>query len=105
MNKTIMLDGREVRVEMSADTLRVYRKEFGRDLMKDMMAVKDELDLEMVENLFYVCAAACDPEIPPIDDWLKQYSPFALYQASQELIAMWVDSNKTTTQRKKKADR
>ena len=105
MDRIIRIDDREVRVRMSADTLRVYRKEFGRDLMKDMMGMQNEYDMEMIENLFYICAAAADPEIPPIDEWLSQFSVFALYQASSELIKLWVDENKTTTQRKKKADR
>jgi hypothetical protein len=105
MDKTIKLDDREVRVRMSADTLRVYRKTFGRDLMKDMMSMTDEMNLEIIENLFYVCAQAADPELPPIDDWLAEFSTFALYKAANDLIAMWLDENKTTTQRKKKADR
>ena len=105
MDRIIKIDDRDVRVRMSADTLRVYRKEYGRDLMKDMMGMQNEYDMEMIENLFYICAAAVDPEIPPIDEWLSQFSVFALYQASSELIKLWVDENKTTTQRKKKADR
>ena len=105
MEKTINIDDRDVRVRMSADTLRVYRKEYGRDLMKDMMGLKEEYDMEMIENLFYICAAAADPEIPPIDEWLSQFSVFALYRAATELIQLWVDENQTTTHRKKKEDR
>ena len=40
MDRIIKIDDRDVRVRMSADTLRVYRKEYGRDLMKDMMGCR-----------------------------------------------------------------
>ena len=105
MDKTIKLDDREVRVRMSADTLRVYRKTYGRDLMVDMMSMQDNMNMEIIENLFYICAQAADPEIHPIDDWLSEFSTFALYKGANELIALWLEENKTTTQRKKKADR
>lgn len=105
MDKIIKLDGRDVRVRMSADTLRVYRKTYGRDLMVDMMSMQDSMNMEIIENLFYICAQAADPEIPPIDDWLSELSTFALYKGANELIALWLDETQTTTQRKKKADR
>lgn len=106
MEKTLNLDGREVRVDMSADTLRVYRKTFNRDLILDMLSMTENLDMEVLENLAYICAAACDPDIPPIDIWLRQFSPTAIYQAAGELMKMWRHNEKTTSQsRKKKVDR
>lgn len=105
MQKTINLDGRDVRVEMSADTLRVYRQEFGRDLLVDMLSLKEGLNMEILENVTYICAASCDPDIPPINEWLKQFSPMALYKASSEVMKMWGNNEKTTTKRKKKVDR
>ena len=104
MEKTIKIDGQDVRVEMSADTLRVYRKTFNRDLLRDMQTLQETFDLEVMENLMYICAAACD-QLPPIDEWLKQFSPIAIYEASADLISLWLDNGKTTTERKKKADR
>lgn len=104
MERVINLDGREVRVQMSADTLRSYRKQFGRDLLRDMLSLQENLDMEVIENLFYVVAAACDPDIPPIEEWLQGFSPFALYNGATELMKIWREENHTTTQRKKKAD-
>jgi len=104
MERTINMGDRDVRVEMSADTLRVYRKTFGRDLMVDMVSLRDNMDLEIVENLFYVCAKAADPDIPDIDEWLAQFSTFAIYHSAGDLVEMWIEESKTTTTRKKKAD-
>lgn len=105
MEKTLNLDGRAVRVDMSADTLRVYRKTYGRDLLVDMLSMSESLDMEVVENLAYICAAACDPDIPPIDIWLRQFSPMAFYKAAGELMKMWRANGATTSKsRKKKVD-
>jgi len=110
MQKTINLDGREVRVEMTADTLRVYRQVFGLDLIVEMMDVVNSIqndkpvDLEIIENLFFICAAACDPEITDINEWLRQFSTLSIYMATSEIIDMWIEENKTIVQRKKKVD-
>ena len=104
MQRTIKLDEQDVRVEMSADTLRVYRQEYGRDLLLDIMAMQEQLDMEVIENLFYIAAKAADPEIPDINTWLSRFSLFALYRGGKELMAMWREENKTLTQRKKKVD-
>ena len=104
MQKTINLDGEGVLVEMSADTLRVYRQTFGRDLMSDMAKLSNELDMEVIENLLYICVKACN-EVPEIHEWLKQFSPGAIYEAAVDVISMWTDNEKTSSKRKKKADR
>ena len=87
---------------MSADTLRDYRKAYGRDLLVDMMSLQDHLDMEMVENLFFLCASACDPEIPEIDEWLSGFSMFALYEGAGELMKLWREESATLSKRKKK---
>lgn len=104
MQRTIKLDEQDVRVEMSADTLRVYRQTYGRDLLLDMMAMQENLDMEVVENLFYISAKAMDPDLPDINTWLRGFSTFALYKGAKELMQMWREENKTLTQRKKKVD-
>ena len=104
MQKTINLDGEGVLVEMSADTLRVYRQTFGRDLMHDMTKLSNELDMEVIENLLYVCVKACN-DVPEIDEWLKQFSPSAIYEAAVDVISMWTQNEQTSSKRKKKADR
>ena len=43
MKKTITLDGRIVQIEANALLPRLYRKEFGRDLMTDMRKLLDSV--------------------------------------------------------------
>lgn len=103
MERLINIDGQGVRMDMSADTLRVYRQTFGRDLLFDMAKLRDGVDLEVLENLAYVAAAACQ-ELPPIDEWLRGFTPLAIYDSSDEILNLWLGNEQTTTTRKKKAD-
>lgn len=43
MRKTITLDGKSVQIEANALLPRLYRKEFGRDLMTDMRKLLDSV--------------------------------------------------------------
>ena len=43
MRKTITMDGKEVQIEANALLPRLYRKEFGRDLMTDMRKLLDSV--------------------------------------------------------------
>lgn len=103
MERVIQLDEQDVRVRMSADTLRVYRQTFGRDLLVDMIQMQETLDMEVIENLFYICAKAADPDLPELDEWLQGFSTFALYHGAKELMKLWREENQTTSRRKKKA--
>ena len=104
MKGTITLDGREVQLDMSSDTLRVYREMFQRDLLFDMAKLKNGVDLEVLENLTYVAAEACDPEMPPLHEWLKGLRPMAIMNAADEVLNLWLGNETTTTTRKKKVD-
>lgn len=104
METKIRLDEQDVRVRMNAGTLRVYRDTFGRDLLQDMIAMQDQLDMEVLENLLYITAKAVDPDLPSIEDWLSGFTTFAVYGAAQQLLKLWREENKTLSRRKKKAD-
>lgn len=45
MKKTITLDGKSVQIEANALLPRLYRKEFGRDLMTDMRKLLDSVQI------------------------------------------------------------
>lgn len=102
MEKTLKVDQQDVRIRMSADILRVYRREFGRDLIVDMQKMSKGLDLEVIENLFYLSAKAVDPELPDIDTWLSQFSIYAMYMAAADLMEAWNEENETLSTPKKK---
>ena len=44
MEKTVKIDGKNVRLKSSAAIPRMYRNIFGKDIFKDMMALKKAMD-------------------------------------------------------------
>lgn len=105
MEKVVQIDEQSVRVRMSADTLRVYRRTFGRDLIVDMNKMTETMDMEVIENLLYIAAKAADPELPEIDEWLAQFTPFAIYQSAAQVLQAWNEENQTLSKPKKKVTR
>ena len=85
MEKTIMIDGREVRLRASAAIPRLYRIKFRRDILQDMQTIKKAVEksvqenaqeggqmssipleaLELFENVSYLMAKHADPAVPP----------------------------------------
>ena len=54
MEKTIMIDGREVRLRASAAIPRLYRIKFRRDILQDMQTIKKAVE-KSVQPLFHRC--------------------------------------------------
>ena len=67
MEKTIIVDGKKLRLRATAAVPRLYRMKFGRDIMKDMAALEKSYakavtqeeqcaatDLELFENCAYM---------------------------------------------------
>lgn len=117
MEKTVKIDGKNVRLKSSAAIPRMYRNVFGKDIFKDMMALKkamgrkkkqgDDLpveNLEMFENIAYIMAKHADPSRVPNDigKWLDQFETFSIYQILPEIFELWNLNNKQLEHSKKK---
>lgn len=103
MKREILIDGKIVPMEASADTPRAYRVEFGEDIIVGLRKLKGTLDMEIVEKLAYIMAKACNEQIGGIDEWLKGFdNPMAIYQVSSEIIGIWIKNGKTTSNAEKK---
>ena len=115
MEKIITLGGEPLRFKASAATVRNYRDLFGRDLLHDMaQATKRSQageitgeDLEIFENLAYLCRRDAEPESVPgtPSEWLENFDMMDIYNIFPELIELWVHNNKTLVTPKKKAGR
>lgn len=118
--KTVEIDGHAVVLRASADTPRIYRAMFGRDVFSDMArlaaAVKgadpdhSELaidDLSMFEQVTYVMAlqgARCEGAEPvpdSIDEWLDQFEFMSIYETLPALQELWNMTSATTSSPKK----
>lgn len=116
MEKTIIIDGKEVKMKSSAAVPRMYRKQFGRDIFKDMMKLKKDVDkkknrnreipiesLEMFENVAYIMAKHADWENVPnnIMEWMERFETFSIYEVLPEIMSLWDLNNKKLEDPKK----
>ena len=103
MEKTINIDGKEVRLRATAAVPRLYRIKFGRDIMQDLSKLSDAYekatteqeqfeatDLGLFENVAYIMAKHADPSIPDSpEEWLDEFSTFSIYQVLPKIIELW----------------
>ena len=128
MERTVNIDGREVRLRASAAIPRMYRIRFRRDIIQDMSSIQraisqarenvtklntDENDevsslpldaLTMFENIAYLMARHADPEAVPdsVDAWLDGFETFSIYQVMSVIQEMWEENLRTLNEPKKK---
>ena len=116
LEKTIAINGKEVRFRSSATIPRLYRIKFKRDIFKDLSRLEASFrdkggtdgssmeieDLEIFENVAYIMAYYADHSIPDtIDEWLDQFEMFSIYEILPEILELW-GSNLTTGVESKK---
>ena len=129
MKKTIQIGEVEVTMRCSALVPRLYRRATGRDLMRDMAALRESynkalsaaihgteeekkmaqlsaLDLEVFENLAWAFCRDADPSVPDTpDEWLDQFpGVFSIYEVFPKMVDLWNESNRTTSVPAKKAE-
>lgn len=116
MEKTVLIEGKEIKLKSSAALPRIYRVKFGRDLFSDFYKIqkdaKKEDDqsvlpasvMEIFENIAYLMAKHADPSQPDtIEEWLEQFSnAFSVYKSLTDVMEMWTEENKQTVTAKKK---
>ncbi len=112
MEKTIEIDGKNVKFKATGATIRLYRQMFQRDILADMehvrLATQGETmsadALNMFENMAYIMAKQADPTIPDTaDDWLDGFDMFSIYKILPQIVELWGISNVTLSNSKKKA--
>lgn len=117
MEKTVLIDGVEVKLKSSAALPRIYRVKFGRDLFSDFYQIQKDAKkskdqsvlsasmMETFENIAYLMAKHADPSQPDtIEKWLEQFSAFSVYKILPDVMDMWTEENKQTVSAKKKEE-
>lgn len=126
MEKVLSIDGKQVKMRASALIPRLYRFKFRRDIIRDMVSLKNAyekaknlpddateeerqeaqlsaMDLTIFENVAYIMAKHADPSIPDTaDEWLDGFKMFSIYEILPEILELWEMSNGTTSKPKKK---
>ncbi|QCV56259.1 hypothetical protein [Thermoactinomyces vulgaris] len=103
MEKTIIIDGKEVRFKSTAATPLRYRAQFGRDFFAEILKMGaleklsnldpekvtredlEGLDFEVFYNIAWVMAKTADPKIPDPISWLDQFDVFPMLDIIPEL--------------------
>lgn len=116
MEKVINIDGRDVKFKATAATIRMYRMQFGRDMLIDFRELEKAMSdataggkdltsesLTIFENIAYVMAKQADPDIEPTaDEWLDTFNMFSIYLILPQIVELWKLSELPTATSKKK---
>ena len=125
MERTVIINGQEVRMRASALIPRLYRFKFGRDIVNDLRqlqksyseVVKDQMseeekkdaqlsvtDLTIFENVAWLMCKHADNSIPDSpDEWLDSINGvFSIYEVLPQILELWTDGLATTSTAQKK---
>lgn len=117
MDKTVNIDGKEVKFRATARTPRLYRVIIGRDMIQDMNRLMkayerkkkdddelDVVDLQIFEDVAYAMARHANPDIEErtADEWLDTFNVFSIYEVLPHILELWALNTKQTSQPKKK---
>lgn len=108
MERSITIDGKELRLVTNGATPRIYRGLFRKDVFADMARAVDEdgtiHDSEVFENLAF-CMAMQGGSVSTgakIEDWLAGFGrPLAIMEAAPAIIELWAAETETTADAKK----
>lgn len=103
MKRTVMIDGKAVGFESTAAFVIKYKKQFGKNALKDIASMAntlqkvkktaakenldqeaetlellEHLDMEVLYNLIWIFAYTADKSIPCLEDWLDSFDDFPL---------------------------
>jgi hypothetical protein len=111
MEKTVTIDGKEVRLKATAALSIRYKSQFGRDFFSDILkflksfplkdldldkdevdqdALKyiDHVDFEVFYNLIWTMAKNADKSIPDPETWFDQFDTFSLEDVLPDLFEL-----------------
>lgn len=102
MEKTLTIDGREVRFKSTAATPLRYKAQFGKDYFAQIIQLNklknfkknnfealENADFEVFYNIIWVLAKTADKTIPEPMEWMDEFEAFPLGEIIpqiQELI-------------------
>lgn len=114
MEKIIEIDNKKIRFKSTAGTLMRYRNNFGRDLIKDIVAldkkfkkVKDGteqfaiLELDMFEKIAWAMAKTADNQIPDIEHWLDDFDSFSIMKILPQIMELLIGNLRQDNEKKR----
>lgn len=121
MEKTITIDGKDLKFKATANTPRVYRQAFGRDIYTDISILiagfnSDEplpiTALDAFENVAYCLNSQAEGRElnresleKDMSKWLDQFETFSIYRILPQIMELWRSTNEQTSVPKNQAAR
>lgn len=117
MEATVQIDGKNVRFKATAAVPLLYRRKFGRDLLRDMNEVAGAMKkkgltgenipidaLTTFECVAYIMAKHADPsmEADSPEEWLEGFSAMSIYAVFPVVLALWSGNMERLEESKKK---
>lgn len=100
MEKTIIIDNKEVRLKSTGATPIRYKAQFGKDYFAEIMKLSSlgkldlenleandlsALDMEVFYNFIYVLAKTADHTLPDPISWLDSFDEFPILEVIPEI--------------------
>lgn len=124
MEKTLIIDGKEVRLKSTAGTLRRYRNQFNKDFFADIMKMYplmqlqakgidtnnldyqtlQHIDFSVFENIMWALAKTADNSIPDPDTWFDSFEEFPVMEILPEIQGLIEKSLQGTKKKMKKEE-
>ncbi|KMP32231.1 prophage pi2 protein 40 [Bacillus cereus] len=113
MEKTIIIDEKEVRLKSTGGTAIRFKAQFGKDYFAQLLKLAplgkidmenldpsklDNVDFEVFYNLVWTMAKTADPKTPEPMTWLDSFDEFPIIEILEDIQDMIV----STIQSKKK---
>jgi len=119
METTIRIDGQDVRFKSTAAVPLLYRRQFNRDLFRDIRIVAAAMSgrdasstdlpiqaLATFENLAYIMAKHAEPDTVPdsTEEWLDGLSMMPVFAVFPVILDLWSGNVDGLEESKKKAE-
>ena len=114
MEKIILVDNKQIKFKSTAGTLMRYRNNFGRDLIKDIIALEKKfktvktgmaqfeiVELDMFEKIAWAMAKTANNDIPDIEHWLDSFDSFSIMKVLPEIMELLIGNLRQESEKKR----
>lgn len=114
MEKIIRIDDKDIKFKSTAGTLMRYRNHFGRDFIKDIVALEKKfktvksgiaqfeiVELDMFEKIAWSMAKTANDKVPDIEHWLDEFNSFSIMKILPEIMELLVGNLRQENEKKR----
>lgn len=86
MEKTVTIEGKEIKLRTHGNIPNLYKKQFGVDFINEMNKMnKGEISLEFFNNFLWLAAKEADKEILSPDEWSASFDSYPVMNVMEEV--------------------